>query len=148
MNTDPHGRPARGLDCYVRAVAAALGLPDVAADCSVGELATAYIALDRRSDDHRGHYLMLLWHEECGWAVAVETAPNDPAVLLAYVGDRVLPEPAAVADGVRAVLDGAAGRSGPATFRNAADADGLDDQLDDLLAAHSALDHRPLSRAG
>jgi uncharacterized protein DUF6292 len=134
MNTDPYDKPAKGLGRYVRAVAAQLGLPAVAADYELDEPATAYIALDQRSNKHRELDLMLLWHEEHGWAVAVETDPSDPAIVLAYLGDRVLPHPGAVADAVRALLAGErAGQPDPPVFRTASDLD----ELDDLLAAYA-----------
>ena len=133
MNTDPFGRPARGLGRYVRAVADELGLPPVCATYELDVPTTAYIALEHRSRRYRGHELMLVWHEEHGWAVAVETDPGDPSIVLAYVGGRVLPRPDVLAASVRALLvGGAAGRADPPVFRRA---DG--DDLDDLLAAHA-----------
>lgn len=133
MNTDPHGRAAKGLGCYVRAVAGALGVPDVGADYELDEPTTAYIALSQRTAEHRDLDLMLLWHEEHGWAVAVETRPSDPTIVLGYVGGRVLPLPAEVAASVHALLAGErAGQPEPPSFRHA----GVRDDLDERLAAH------------
>jgi hypothetical protein len=130
MNTDPYGRPAKGLGRYVRVVAEELGIPSEAADHELDEPATAYIPLDQRCANYREFDLMLLWHEEHGWAVAVETDPGDPAVVLAYVGDQVLPHPAVVAESVGALLrDDPAGGSNPTVYRRALDHDSLDDQL-------------------
>lgn len=130
MNTDPYGKPGRGLGRYVRAVAGQLGIPAEATDYELDEPATAYIALDQRCSNHGERDLMLLWHEEHGWAVAVETDPTDPAIVLAYVGDEVLPRPAALAEAVAALLSGEpVGTSEPTVFRRARDFDELDERL-------------------
>lgn len=130
MNTDPYGRPGKGLGRYVRAVAEELGIPSEAADHELDEPATAYIPLDQRCAPYREFDLMLLWHEEHGWAVAVETDPGDPAVVLAYLGDQVLPHPAAIAEAVGALLRGEAiGGPDPTVYRRARDHDVLDERL-------------------
>lgn len=141
MDTDPHGKPGSGLGWYVRAVATELGVPADAADYELDEPATAYIALSQRCAAYRDLDLMLLWHEEHGWAVAVEALPTDPTIVLAYLGGRVLPHPKAVAASVATVMNGeSAGTSDPIAFRRASDIDDLDDQLAAYAAAN--WDHR------
>jgi len=139
MNTDPYGKPGSGLGRYVRAVAGQLGIPAEATDYELDEPATAYIALDQRCANHGEHDLMLLWHEEHGWAVAVETDPTDPAIVLAYLGGEVLPRPGALAESVTALLGGEpVGSSEPTTFRRARDVDELDERLTAYAARYRA----------
>jgi hypothetical protein len=92
----------RGLAGYVRAVAAALGLPPQGTSFEISDTATAYLAL-RRSPGHPGEDLMLVWSERSGWALAVETEPTS---VLAYFGEDLVPEPERVGSFVREVLDG------------------------------------------
>ncbi|GGM80450.1 hypothetical protein GCM10012275_58880 [Longimycelium tulufanense] len=137
MNIDPYGEPGFGLGWYVRSVAEELGLPAEAASYELDEPATAYVALDERCPAFPDLDLMLLWDEENGWAVAVETHPADPAVVLAYAADAVVPPPTAVRQFVSAVTAGrAAGQTLPPAFRTAREADGLDELLAAYALAH------------
>lgn len=116
VNESPGTEPAlsRGLAGYVRAVAAAVGVPPEAASFEVSDTATAYLGLATRWSGRPGDDLMLVWSERHGWAVAVETDPGDAPVVLAYfAGPDVAPEPAAVARFVTDVVTGA--RSGSAS---------------------------------
>lgn len=92
MNVDPDSLTARGLDCYVASVASSLLVPRHAVHYEVSELSTAYLALHRRSPVFPELDLMLLWDERHGWSVALETAPADDPVALAYLGGDVLAE--------------------------------------------------------
>jgi hypothetical protein len=109
----------RGLGEYVRAVAAAVGVPDESTTLEISDTATAYLGLPRRWRDRPDHDVMLVWSERRGWSLAVETDPAEPAVVLAYQGGgNLVPAPDAVA---RFVADTAAGhhtareRPGPVT---------------------------------
>ncbi|MGB3438878.1 MAG: DUF6292 family protein [Actinophytocola sp.] len=99
---------SRQLAVYVREVAAAIGVPAEATGHEVTDTATAYIALDQRSASRPDHDLMLAWDERLGWYVAVETTPNEPAEIVAYLCGDAVPTPAAVA---RFVADTTTGRS-------------------------------------
>ena len=92
MNVDPDSLTARGLSRYVYSVAAALMVPRHAVHHEVSELSSAYLALPRRSPAFPELDLMLLWDERHGWSVALETAPADGPVVLAYLGGDVLAE--------------------------------------------------------
>ncbi|EWM19252.1 DUF6292 family protein [Kutzneria sp. 744] len=92
MNVDPDSLTARGLANYVVSVAAALRVPGHAVHHEVSELSSAYLALHRRSPVFPEMDLMLLWDERHGWSVALETAPADDPVVLAYLGGDVLAE--------------------------------------------------------
>ncbi|WP_153029714.1 DUF6292 family protein [Amycolatopsis sp. YIM 10] len=98
----------RALHQYVRAVAAAVGVPDESTTVEISDTATAYLGLPRRWPDRPGHDVMLVWNERRGWSLAVETDPATDPIVLAHQGDDVVPEPNAVA---RFVADTAAGRS-------------------------------------
>ncbi|WP_106180041.1 DUF6292 family protein [Prauserella shujinwangii] len=109
MNDDQGGEPAlsRGLAGYVRAVAAAVGVPPEAASFEVSDTATAYLGLAARWSGRPGDDLMLIWSERHGWAVAVETDPGEAPMVLAYFTDAdAVPEPAAVARFVAGVVTG------------------------------------------
>lgn len=97
---------SRQLGVYVREVAAAMGVPEEATGHEVTDTATAYIALDQRSTTRPDHDLMLVWDERLGWYIAVETTPEEPAEIVAYLSGDAVPAPAAVA---RFVADTAGG---------------------------------------
>ena len=92
MNVDPDSLTARGLSNYVQSVAATMSVPGHAVHHEVSELSSAYLALHRRSPVFPELDLMLLWDERHGWSVALETAPADDPVVLAYLGGDVLAE--------------------------------------------------------
>ncbi|RSM46020.1 hypothetical protein DMA12_12085 [Amycolatopsis balhimycina DSM 5908] len=97
----------RGLGEYVRAVAAAVGVPDESTTVEISDTATAYLGLPRRWLDRPDHDVMLVWSERRGWSLAVETEPaEDPVVIARHGGDDLVPSPGAVA---RFVADAAAG---------------------------------------
>jgi uncharacterized protein DUF6292 len=98
----------RGLGEYVRAVAAAVGVPDESTTLEISDTATAYLGLPRRWLDRPDHDVMLVWSERRGWSLAVETDPGeDPVVIAHQGGDDLVPAPGAVA---QFVADAAAGR--------------------------------------
>ena len=121
---------ARGLNCYVGAVAAALGLPPDAYCSEVDKLCTAYVALEHRFPGHVDLDVALLWDEERGWTVAIETLTVDDPVMLAYLGADILPDPGAVVAFVQQLVAGEipAQRSAPA-LRCRGDNDGLAQRL-------------------
>ncbi|HEY0636598.1 MAG TPA: DUF6292 family protein [Pseudonocardiaceae bacterium] len=95
------------LAAYVRAVAAAVGVPAEGVMFEATDTVTAYLALHRRSADHPGRDVMLTWTESQGWVLSVETAPTEPPIVLArapgsvrfprqvarFVADSLLPGP-------------------------------------------------------
>jgi hypothetical protein len=92
---------------YLREVAAAVGVPSEAATFEVSDTATAYLGLARRWSARPGDDLMLVWSEQHGWMVAVETKPGaEPAVLAYFADTDIVPEPSAVARFVADVLKG------------------------------------------
>lgn len=96
----------RALGEYVRAVAAAVGVPGESATVEISDTATAYLGLPRRWPDRPDHDVMLVWNERRGWSLAVETDPAAASIVLAHQGDDVVPAPDVVA---RFVADTAAG---------------------------------------
>ncbi|WP_086853489.1 DUF6292 family protein [Amycolatopsis kentuckyensis] len=96
----------RGLGEYVRAVAAAVGVPDESTTVEISDTATAYLGLPRRWPDRPDHDVMLVWSELRGWSLAVETDPAEDPVLIARHGDDLVPSPGTVA---RFVADAVAG---------------------------------------
>ncbi|UJW28487.1 DUF6292 family protein [Saccharothrix sp. AJ9571] len=88
---------ARGLPQYVREVAAELGLGSGSFFVQLDSPAHAYLAIDERLPRYPDRDLALLWDEEHGWALAVETASAEDLIVLAYLGGDVVPPPAVVA---------------------------------------------------
>ncbi len=99
-----------GLAGYVRAIAEQVGVPPEGTEFEVSDTATAYLALAEGGLDRD---LMLVWSEAHGWAVAEETAPAEPPVVLAHLGFPLVPPPRAVARFVADVLAGKPGRAKP-----------------------------------
>lgn len=84
----------QGLAGYVRAVAAAVGVPTEGTGYEVSDTATAYLGL---SDRWAGRDLMLVWSERHGWSIAVETEPTESPMVVAHLGGGdPVPEPAVV----------------------------------------------------
>ncbi len=107
-HSEPDARTLEhALGEYVRAVAAAVGVPDEGTTVEISDTATAYLGLPRRWPGRPDHDVMLVWNERRGWSLAVETDPAAAPIVLAHQGDDVVPAPAAVA---RFVADTAAGR--------------------------------------
>lgn len=97
---------SRSLAGYVEQVAAAIGVPTHAVAYEVSDTATAYLGLMQRSPNHPSRDLMLVWDEKLGWYIAVETHPEETILVLSHLRGDVVPEPAAVARFVRAVIAG------------------------------------------
>jgi hypothetical protein len=96
-----------GLAGYVQRVAAELGVPPEATGFEISDTVTAYLGLAERCPARPGQDLMLVWGEQHGWAVAVETDPIDPPMVLDYFGgEDIVPEPHAVALFVADVIAG------------------------------------------
>lgn len=128
IERDGLGAAARGLRQYLLAVAAKLDAP--AWFCEVDVPAGAYLALERRLERFPDHEVALLWDERDGWAVAVESPSGEDLVVLAYLGEDVLPAPDAVVAFVReCYADGYPGQPDPPGFRRPGAPDGFDDRL-------------------
>jgi hypothetical protein len=132
IERDGLGAAARGLRQYLLAVAAKLDAP--AWFCEVEVPAAAYLALERRLARFPDHETALLWDERDGWAAAVESATGEETIVLAYLGEDVLPAPDAVVAFVRALYeDSYPGRPDPPGLRRPGAADGFEERL----AAHA-----------
>jgi uncharacterized protein DUF6292 len=105
--TDSARSLSRGLAGYLHAVAEAIGVPAEGTSFEISDTATAYLALAPRWSERPGADLMLVWAEQHGWAVAVETDPADEPEVIAYLGgDDLVPEPSTVARFVTDVVAG------------------------------------------
>jgi hypothetical protein len=92
-----------GLAGYVRAVAAAVGVPMDAAGWEVGDSPAAYLALGDRGSDRE---FMLIWSARSGSKVCAENTEWQPATVVARFGAHVVPAPGVVQDFVADVLTG------------------------------------------
>lgn len=98
---------ARGLEGYVQAVATALDVPVEGTSSEISDTATAYLGLAERSTERPGQDLMLVWSEQQGWSVAVETDPAEAPMVIADLGsDERVPDPRAVARFASEVMAG------------------------------------------
>ncbi|MEU4762299.1 DUF6292 family protein [Actinosynnema sp. NPDC023794] len=88
----------RAVLAYVSDVTRALGL---SGECSCvqshGSRLGAYLALDGHLPGFTDRDVALLWDEDRGWSVAVETDSAEPPFVLARLRGPVRPEPAVVA---------------------------------------------------
>ncbi|MEA5367031.1 DUF6292 family protein [Amycolatopsis sp., V23-08] len=95
----------RRLRGYLGAVARAVGVGPESCTIDLDTPVSAYVALDWRLGRFPGHDLALVWDEAHGWAAALEDTGRE-AVVLAYLGGEVLPEPRAVVRFLAAVRAG------------------------------------------
>lgn len=105
MELEPEGRAARGLRNYLRMVVAALGLDEAGHYLTLDRPVTAYLPVDTRLPRFPDHDVALVWDEEHGWAIGIETDAGSPVTPLCYLGIDILPAPQTVADFVRDVVE-------------------------------------------
>ncbi|MET9633549.1 DUF6292 family protein [Lentzea sp. NPDC006480] len=98
--------PSCGLIGYVHAVAAVLGLSPEATFCETGHPSAAYIALEQRVKQFPDRDVALLWDEESGWCVALETGTTDDPIALSWLGRDVLPTPGVVREFIDLIMRG------------------------------------------
>lgn len=134
--------PTHGLQRYVTAVAAELGLAGECSSADPGPPATAYLAVRGYVPSLPDQDLALLWDEEFGWAGAVETRTGGPPVVISYLRGDVLPETADVAAFVAALLRGDhPGDPRPVRLRAYGAADDLMDRLSEYPTGPTRHDH-------
>ncbi|MFF5991852.1 DUF6292 family protein [Prauserella flavalba] len=97
MDLESHSAPARGLRRYIRLVEDALGLTGQGSYVQLETPVSAYIALNGQLPGFADRDVALIWDEEHGWAGAVESRCGEDLLVLAYLGDRILPPPRVVA---------------------------------------------------
>jgi hypothetical protein len=105
MELDFDDSVLRGLHRYVRLVSEALGLRGECWYAQADEVASAYIALDGRLSRFPDHDVALLWDENQGWSTAVETDSGEDLLVVARLGQDLLPPPATVAAWVGGLFD-------------------------------------------
>jgi len=94
MNLDWDEMAARGLRCYVRLVAEAIGVSDEASLVQLDEPVCVYLALDRCPVCYPNSDLALVWDERHGWALALESVG---CARLGWLDAGPLPAPRTVA---------------------------------------------------
>jgi hypothetical protein len=98
-----------GLRAYAASVAEAVGVGLESCCLEADERATIYLAVDNQVAGFAGRDAALLWDEQTGWAVAVETASGEDLILVAVLATDLLPAPAVVARWLTRVTGGAVG---------------------------------------
>lgn len=130
MNMDPYGPAAQGLRAYVAAVARQLNVGPEACSCEIEVPAGAFIALEQRLSNFPTRDLALVWDEEHGWAVAIETGQAHELITLSHLDEDVLPPAETVARFVADILaERYPGRPESVWLRSASDQDDLDSRL-------------------
>nr|WP_042181409.1 DUF6292 family protein [Kibdelosporangium sp. MJ126-NF4]CEL12986.1 hypothetical protein [Kibdelosporangium sp. MJ126-NF4]CTQ98672.1 hypothetical protein [Kibdelosporangium sp. MJ126-NF4] len=134
MDLDFDSPAAHGLRHYVRLVAAELGLTGDSSLVQLEPPANAYLALDDRLARFPGRDLALIWDEEHGWALAVETHSGEDLIVQRRLGGDVLPPPRVVGQFARSSQDHAlSGLPTLPVLRNSDDRDDLEARLVDYL---------------
>jgi hypothetical protein len=130
MELEPDGRAARGLHRYLRLVAGELNLDDAGQFVQLDSPVAAYLPLDIRLPRFPSHDVALVWDEERGWALGIETDAGSPIAVLSYLDVDILPAPRLVAQFVHDVVaDRFPGRPEPMILRSVSDQDDLADRL-------------------
>lgn len=104
MDIDESTPQWRRLCHYVSEVAVAVGVGPEACCCSPDTRANAYIAVEHRIPRYAERDVALLWDEENGWAVAVETGCGEDLLVLHYLSDEITPAPDVVAAFLESVV--------------------------------------------
>jgi hypothetical protein len=112
LSTDT-ASPEVDLRAYLAAVARAVGVEPQAATVDLGPPLSAYLAVDHRLVGFPGRDAAVVWDERFGWAVAVETHSREDLIIVGYLGEDVVPAPAAVARFLREVAAGGPVRREP-----------------------------------
>ena len=132
---------------YLADVAPAVGIGLESCTIDHDTPVSAYLALDTRLPQHPDRDLALLWHEERGWAAAIETHSGEDLIIIDHLGGpTVLPPPRRVAQFLADLHSGQRGNPEPTAIRTA----GAHDDLAALLAARAIPRQRRagLPRAG
>jgi hypothetical protein len=96
----------QGLRHYVLAVADGLEVRPEAVSHVPRPRAGAYLALQARLSDFAGREVAVVWDAHHGWGLGVETSSGEDLIMLAYLGEDVLPDPDEVVAFVRMLLRG------------------------------------------
>ncbi|WP_340684102.1 DUF6292 family protein [Amycolatopsis coloradensis] len=130
MILEDHGAPARGLRRYVGAVAQALDLDWSGWWVRLDPPVNAYVAIESRLPRFPTRDVALLWDEEHGWSVAVESLCGEELVVLSYAGKNILPPSCAVARFLTCMFRGQyPGQFTPPAFRRAGAIDDMPERL-------------------
>ena len=105
--SDPFHRALRG---YLATVARALGVGLESCALDVDTPVSAYLAVDHKIASCPDRDVALVWDEQRGWSIAVETYSGEDLILLADLESDTAVPPAAVV--ARFVEDFCAGKSG------------------------------------
>lgn len=149
MELDSDSAAARGLHEYVRLVATALGMRGHGWLVQFEPLANVYIALDDRLPAFPTRDVALVWDEEHGWALGVESHSGESLLVLGHLGEDVLPVPERVARAVRRHYAEEPPRiQDPPVFRSAGDDDDLPARLANYAVTPVGLVLRATSPTG
>ncbi|MBN9743242.1 MULTISPECIES: DUF6292 family protein [unclassified Amycolatopsis] len=92
-----------GMSGYLDAVSVAAGVGPESATMDLDSPMSAYLALDGQLAVHPGRDTALVWDERHGWSFTIETHSGEDLLVVAYLGDDLVPPPSRVREFVRAV---------------------------------------------
>lgn len=136
MDVNQPGAPMRGLYRYVTLITREISQHPSAFCYENGKRIEIYLPLSRRLSRYPDRDAALLWDEENGWSIGIESGCGEDLVIMAYLSYDILPPPAVVAAFVSTFDDSGTDISQcelPA-FRKAND----DDDLHQRLTAYAA----------
>ncbi len=106
FGSDPYHRALRG---YLATVANALGIGMESCALDIDTPVSAYLAVDHKVLAFPDRDVAVLWDEERGWSVAMETHSGEDLILLAGLGGDTVAPPAEIV--ARFVEDVCAGKA-------------------------------------
>lgn len=93
FGSDPYHRALRA---YLATVAGALGIGMESCALDIDTPVSAYLAVDHKVPAFPDRDVAVLWDEERGWSVAMETHSGEDLILLAELGGDTVAPPAEV----------------------------------------------------
>jgi hypothetical protein len=100
------GVAEQGFRGYVQVIANELGVRPEDVRHGPRPLASACLALRERLPGFARRDVAVVWDARHGWAVGVETSSGEDLIMLAYLGENLLPEPSEVVVFVKTLLTG------------------------------------------
>jgi hypothetical protein len=106
MELDFDDSALRSLRAYIRLVGTSMGLSCDCVCVLTERPVSVYVAVDGHLPRHPDRDVALLWDENTGWSLAVETASGEDLIVVADMGPEIRPAPALVAAWASRLLGG------------------------------------------
>ncbi|MGW4394149.1 DUF6292 family protein [Amycolatopsis nivea] len=103
LTTDHEYRLLCGMSGYLDAVSVAAGVGPESSTIDFDSPMSAYLALDGQLAVHPGRDTALVWDERHGWSFTIETHSGEDLLVVAYLGDDLVPPPSRVREFIRTI---------------------------------------------